>query len=104
MARPGGTLVRTGPGGALGGRVGQVHREGAFVVGARGSWTVVGGRSSIERGMGCFCWVSCGGLGLVLFLPGLLSGDTARRGVAGPGEPTWGRPARVIDGCWRVVW
>ena len=50
----------TGPGVRWGGQVAQVHREGECVVGARESWTVVASRSSIERGIGCFCRVSCG--------------------------------------------
>jgi hypothetical protein len=82
----------------------QPLRRGCVVVGARGSWTVVAGRSSIERGIGCFRWVSCDGLGLVPFLPGLVSEGTARRGAAVPSEPRRGRPARVINGCWRAVW
>src|SRR5262249_20513101 len=60
------------------------------VVGAGESWTVVASRSSIERGIGCLCWVSCGGLGSS-FLPGLLSQETARRDRARRAQ---GWPAR----------
>jgi hypothetical protein len=93
----------SGPAQGVGGRGARVHREGAFGVGAQESWTVVASRSSIEPGIGCFCWASCAGLG-GSFRPGLLSGETARRGVAVPGEPRRGRLAQIVDGCWRAVW
>jgi hypothetical protein len=73
--------------------------------GARESWTVVASRSrsSIERGIGCFCWCPAAVSGSSFFLPGLLSEETARRGAAVPGEPRCGQPAQVIDGCWKAV-
>jgi hypothetical protein len=55
MARPGWHVRAHGPGVRWGGQVAQVHREGAFVMGARESWTVVASRSSIEGGIGWFC-------------------------------------------------
>src|SRR5215472_1417629 len=79
---PAGTFVRTARGVRWGGQVAQVHREGPCVVGARESWTVVAGRSSIERGIGCLCWV--------LFVLGVLRrfGQffSARAAVAGDGS------------------
>jgi hypothetical protein len=102
---PAGRFVRTARGVRWGSQVAQVHREGAFVVGARESWTVVASRSrsSIERGIGCFCWCPAAVSGSSFFLPGLLSEETARRGAAVPGEPRCGQPAQVIDGCWKAV-
>ena len=60
---------------SAGGQVAQVHREGAFIVGARESWTVAASRSSIDRGIGCFCWVSCGGLGQFFSAGVAVAGD-----------------------------
>ena len=88
---PAGTFARTARVCAGVPRPARVHRESAFVVGARKSWTVVASRSSIERGIGCFCWVSCGGFGSFLFCPGLLSQETARRDRARRAQ---GWPAR----------
>jgi len=98
---PAGTFMRTARGARWGGQVAQVHREGALAVGARESWTVVAIRPSIERGIGCFCWVSRGGFGQFFFCRGCCR--RRRLGVTVPGEPRGGQPAQVIDGRWKAV-
>jgi len=53
---------------------------------------VIASRSSIERGIGCFCSVSCGGFRVVLFCQGCCR--RRRLGVARPCPACWVWPAR----------
>ena len=64
-----------GPGVRWGGQVRPGAPGGRVCRCARGSWTVAASRSSIDRGIGCFCWVSCGGLGQFFSAGVAVAGD-----------------------------